>query len=399
MNELRPGSPEEAGLHPERIAFARGECAGWVKRGHTPSLAVCVARRGVIALHEAFGVLGPEEDDSPLARDSIFPIASVTKPLTAALVMQLVEDGLLSLNRPVVNYLPELSGPGVEEVLLHHLLTHTSGYPWHTDPPMLLHAAKKLEEGLDLPPCPAWRNPTIHQQLTMFCDAPRTARAGEVMMYSNFNYMLLGELVSRLRGRGLEEVARERLFDPLGMDSSFYVVPEAEAPRVVRRSLDLPFAAPVGAMPGFGSRQHQITPNGGGGVFSTPLDMLRFGQMILNRGRLDGARVLSPAAVAAMTRDQIPGTKARLFDRDFEHASWGYGFAVESPTKWPYFTGSLPPLGALAHPGAGGAMFWIDPHNELTGAYFEVTTKLTERFEHLWNYDLFTNLIASAVED
>jgi len=134
-------------------------------------------------------------------------------------------------------------------------------------------------------------------------------------------------------------------------------------------------------------------------VFSTPLDMAVFGQMTLNRGRYHDARILSPAAVAAMTRDQIPGIKARFFDKQTEHASWGYGWAVESPSKWPYFHGSLQPLGTLSHPGAGGAMFWIDPGRELVGAYFEVTTRLTQRFEHFWNFDLFQNVITSAVED
>ena len=100
-----------------------------------------------------------------------------------------------------------------------------------------------------------------------------------------------------------------------------------------------------------------------------------------------------------MTQDQIPGTQARLFDRVMEHASWGYGFAIESPTKWRYFTGSLSPLGTLAHPGAGGAMFWIDPAHETVGAYFEVTTKLSEQMEHMWCFDLFANAIASAIED
>jgi CubicO group peptidase (beta-lactamase class C family) len=396
--KLRIGSPEEAGLLPERIELARTRCAEWVKNGETPTLCVCVARRGVIALHEAWGVQTP--GGPPLQLDSVFPVASVTKPVTATLVLQLVEDGLLGLNRPVRDYLPELSGEGSDEILVHHLLTHTSGYPWHTDVPMMLHAAKKLEAGWEPPDRPEHRHWVDHELLELFWDAPRIAGVGELMIYSNHNYTLLGELVRRLHGQDLESVAREHLFGPLGMDDSWYTVPESESGRVVQRPPEYPFGSPMSRhMQGLGSRQGQERDDGGGGVFSTPLDMTTFGQMILSRGRYGDARILSPATVAAMTRDQIPGVRAKLFDLSLEHASWGYGWAIESPSKWPYFHGTLQPLGALVHPGAGGAMFWVDPASELTAAYFEVTKELTPRFEHKWGFDLFQNLITSAVVD
>ena len=99
----------------------------------------------------------------------------------------------------------------------------------------------------------------------------------------------------------------------------------------------------------------------------------------------------------------ITGSEAEkvgsFFNKMVAHASWGYGWAVESPSKWPYFHGSLGPPGTLSHPGAGGAMFWIDPAHELVGAYFEVTMRVTERWELLWNFDLFQNVITAAVED
>ena len=400
---LRPGSPEEVGMLPARVEYTRDLCSRWVREGHTPSLSVCVARRGVVVLREAWGVLGPEPDARPLAVDSVFPMCSVTKPVTATLVMQLVEDGVLGLNRPVVDYLPEITGEGAGEILIHHLLTHTSGYPWGLpfDQPTVQHVAKKTEAGFEPPSCPAWRHPRNHYLLSLFWDAPRVAAPGEVMIYSNHNYVLLGEIVSRLTGRPIEELARERIFAPLGMDSSSYIVPDSDRHRVVRRASGLPLADPIPQMlwPGVGSLDHQASPNPGGGMFSTPHDMTVFGQMILNRGRYGAARILSQAAVAAMTRDQIPGVRARLVNLEAEHASWGYGWAVASPTKWKYFDGSLPPLGTLNHPGAGGVAFWIDREHDLVGAYFEVTTRFTERYEQVWNFDLFQNAITSAVED
>src|SRR5512140_1284303 len=125
--KLRAGTPEEAGLSPHRLERIKALAAQWVSTGLTPSLVVLVARRGVIALHEAFGTLTPEADSPPLQRDSIFPLASLSKPITATAVMCLVEDGLLGLNRPVDEYIPEFTGEGKHAVLVHHLLTHTSG--------------------------------------------------------------------------------------------------------------------------------------------------------------------------------------------------------------------------------------------------------------------------------
>jgi CubicO group peptidase (beta-lactamase class C family) len=400
MRTLRPGSPDRVGMLPERVAHARNLCARWVADGHTPTLAVCVARRGVIVLHEAFGVLGPGPDSPRLTSDALFPALSVSKAVTATLVMQLVEDGLLGLNRPAKDYLPELSGEGTDDILVHHLLTHTSGYPFHTDPPFVEHLVRKLRDGFEAPPRPAEQHPVGHRYLSLCWDLPRVTGVGEIMVYANHNYELLGEIVRRLSGRGLEELARMRIFDPLGMDDTYFVVPRSECHRVVQRAPGLPLADPESDfMPGIGSRQWQETPFAGAGLFSTAFDMAVFGQTFLNGGRYGDVRVLSHAAVAAMTRDQIPGLRARIVGKEEARASWGYGWAVSSPSKWKYFDGSLQPLGTFCHPGAAGQNFWIDPEHELVGAYFEVATAVTENWEFLWNFDLFQNAVTAAVDD
>ena len=220
------------------------------------------------------------------------------------------------------------------------------------------------------------------------------------MVYSSHNYELLGEIVRRLSGRGIEELARERIFDPLGMKDSYYVVPESASHRVVQRAPGIPFGPP-GSPPltDIGSREWQQTPYAMGGVFSTPRDMAVFGQMFLNRGRYGDARILSPATVTTMTRDQIPGIGAHFVLQVAGCASWGYGWQVTSPTKWKYFDGSLQPLGTFGHPGAGGVNYWIDRDHEVVGAYFEVTTRLSPDYNLLWNFDLFQNAITSAVDD
>jgi CubicO group peptidase (beta-lactamase class C family) len=397
--ELRYGTPDEVGMLPERVAHVRDLCAQWVKEGHTPTLGVCVARRGVIVLDEVFGVLGPGPKSPPLARDSIFSICSLTKPITATLVMQLVEDGLLGLNRPAKDYLPELCGEGIEEILVHHLLTHTAGYEFLFFAEFLARMAEKQRAGFQAPPCPENQHPAINEQLAACWDLPRSTAAGEVMIYSNHNYVLLGEIVRRLSGLSIETLARKRIFDPLGMSDSYFSVPSSVSHRVVQRTSGTPFGPDDPALPDIGGREWQEKPDTGGGAYSTPRDMVTFGQAFLNGGRYGDARILSPAAVATMTRDQIPGVGARLLLDVVPRASWGYGWQVASPTKWKYYDGSLQPLGTFGHPGAGGINYWIDRDHELVGAYFEVTTHMTPDYHLLWNFDLFQNAVTAAIDD
>jgi CubicO group peptidase (beta-lactamase class C family) len=301
---LRPGRPEEAGMLPERVDRVRDLCTRWVKEGHTTALCVCVARRGVIVLHEAFGRLRPEEV-LPLERSSVFPLSSATKPITATLLMQLAEEGLVGLNRPAREYLPELAGEHKHEILVHHLLTHTSGYAWGLDAPMLLHAAKRLAAG-DIPPCPAGRHPIAWEHNQILADAPLVAKPGELMIYTNANYELLGEIVVRVSGRSLESLARERVFGPLGMDDSWYEVPQSAAARVVMRPDGAPLAAPVGAhMPGLNSRELQETPFAGMGGYGTALDLARFDQAFLEGGGRGEARILSPPRREPLARRRL----------------------------------------------------------------------------------------------
>ena len=396
MAELREGSAVEAGMLPERIDRIRTLAKSWVEQGSTPSLVVLAARRGVIVLHEAFGRLRPEPNSPPLNVDSIFPVLSITKPITATATMLLVEDGLLGLNRPIRDFLPEISGKGTEEVLVHHLLTHTSGY---NDEEILPVLAQKIKEGLDPGPCGKTQHPAVHRYLSVCYPFPVSKPPGTEMIYCNANYELLAEIMQRVSGRPLEDFARERIFGPLGMKDSYYVVPESIRAQIVKRPPNAPFVQSPFGFPGIDSRQREETPWGSGGVFSTAKDIAIFGQMFLNGGTYGRVRILSRPAVATMTRNQIPGIGAQLGAINHREASYGYGWVVESNEKWKYWHGSLLPIGTFAHPGAGGCSFWIDPVNEIVGVYFEVTMRVTEFLEHLWNCDLFQNVVTAAVAD
>src|SRR5215469_2785833 len=149
---LREGSPESVGMDSMRLNHLRDLAAGWVKSGDTPSLVLLAARHGTIVLHEAFGVRCQDDKTPTLKPDSIFTVASCAKPFTASLVMCLVEDGLIGLNRPFIEYIPELDVPGVpwlEEARVADLLCHTCGL----DDVMLMdHINEAARHSPDLPP-------------------------------------------------------------------------------------------------------------------------------------------------------------------------------------------------------------------------------------------------------
>jgi CubicO group peptidase (beta-lactamase class C family) len=232
------------------------------------------------------------------------------------------------------------------------------------------------------------------------------------MIYSCINYWFLGEIIRRLTGQAIDGLARDRVFAPLGMHDSYHVVPESAAGRVVRRPPEAPFATvPDGrslCLPdvpdgryslSINSRELEELPDAAGGAFSTPRDIAIFCQMFLNGGRYGEARILSPASVAAMTRNQIPGVPAEVLALRLPEASYGYGWSIASYTQWKYLRPSLPALGTAAHGGSSGVMCWLDPVHEIAGAYFEVLMRQSSDMLQLWNADLFMNVVTSAVDE
>lgn len=374
-------------MDPERIARARDLCAGWVKSGHTPAIVALVARRGVIVLHEAFGTLRPENGSPPVERDTIFPVMSITKSMVATLVMQLVDDGVLGLNRPIRDYLPEVTGMGTEEVLVHHVLTFTAGW----DEWALITGF--VAERADL----AGR-PSVEIQrafLDLIQRAPLARVPGVEMDYAFLCYELLKKLVERVAGQPFADRMQERLFDPLGMGDSYIVVPESVRSRIVKRPPDTPWNRPLGPMIPIDSRQSEESSN----AFSTVRDVALYGQTFLNGGVYGDARILSRAAIEAMTRNQTPGIPVKMGPNIRKEASYGYGWFIRTHEKWKYWDGSLQSHGTFHHQGAGGVLLWVDPRDEIVGAYFSVDLQETPDMEPLWNADLFQNVISSAVSD
>ncbi len=395
---LRPGKPEEVGMLPERIERAREIAAEAVAKGRTPSLVVLAARRGVVVLHEAFGKLRPDVDDTPLPREAIYPISSATKPFTATLAMILVEEGRLGLARPAVEYLPELSGEGIDQVLVHHLMTHTSGF----DDTVLFPAIVEKMKSEGPRELPANSHPLNALPLAYIADLPRSCPAGEQMVYANTNYTLLGEIIQRVSGATLEEFACERLFGPLGTKGAGYSVRDDMREHLLERASGAPFSEEgvLPGTPGFRSEQWRQMQDGGAGLHASAMDIAVFAQMHLNRGRYGDTRILSAPGATAMSQDQLPDMKAKVFGMPERAAGYGLGWLVETHECWRYLTSTLLPRGSFHHTGAGGCNFWVDPQNEIVGAYLEVATEVTPDLEAVsWSCDLFQNVVTSAVED
>jgi CubicO group peptidase (beta-lactamase class C family) len=362
-----------------------------------------------VVLHEAIGQLRPEVDSTPLGHDSIFPVASTSKTITAATVMRLVDEGAIGLNRRLIDYIPELQGAGVEAVLIAHLLTHTSGFDdvdWDRE-------VRRAADAGEAPPEPEPdQHPDVAAAIATARNVPLFARPGSAFRYSNLNYNILGELVHRAGGAPLETLSEEFFFGPLGMADSFFVLPPEQRERRVIRPQGSPGTdSPVTTMAyTIDSEEHDAQPFGSGGFMTSARDLGVFAQMLLNGGAYGSERVLSRASVATMSRPQVgkdvPATLALTRegeDLEIELEGWrsGFGLFVLEDDRTPYFNGSLPSQSTYGHAGYGGSTFWVDPERELVGVYLSASPRWMDEAETMfdWRADIFQNMVTATVED
>lgn len=394
MAVLERVRPVDVGMSEERLDLARDLMLEHVSSDRAPSAAAVVLRHGEVVFAEAFGVQRPEGPD--LTLDHVWPIASAGKPLTAATVLSLVEEGRIGVMSPITEYVPELVDTGNDDVLIHHLLTHSAG--WDSD--LFSGRLATLLASGSLSEPPPGRDFITHVVLSMALDPVRIAPVGAQMAYGNVNYSLLGEIVRRVTGGTLDAAMRSRVFEPLRMSRSALIVGDDLRPHLVQRAANLPFGSydPPGLVP-FQGEVWESSDAGESGLHASPIDLVRFGQAILNGGTLDGARFLSASTVHSMCIDQIPGLSAVFgSDRLVPVASWGYGFGVICEYRWPYFGGGLVPPGSVNHPGAGGIDFWIDFEHGIVGAFFEVLTEMSADVEPISGMgNRFEDVITAAV--
>ena len=358
-----------------------------------PGAVVAIARNGKLAYLQAIGFQNRVKT-IPMRPDSIFWIASMTKPVTSVATMILVDEGKLDLDAPVAKYLPELAdmAVGVERadpttgemaialepanrpMIVRDLMRHTSGLVY---PPQFVHARiNKLYEKAAF-----GADNTLAEFVASLASLPLAHQPGEVWEYS-WGVDVLARVVEVASGKPFDQFLQDRIFAPLHMVDTGFYVPDDKLSRLV--------AAPAGRRDApFDVTRERKLLSGGGGLVSTALDYLRFCQMLLNGGELDGARILKPETVRLMTTDSLPPGIRFVGDwiGPSAGATWGLGFEIRTDPK---FSSDAPgSVGSYTWSGAWGTYFWVDPAEKLiavqmiqaspekAGPYFAAIRNLT----------------------
>src|SRR2546428_928138 len=383
---LHRGSPEDVGMSGQQLQRVGELAQGWLEQGLIQGLVAVVARHGQVVLFECFGRQLPDRDSPPVALDSIFPMASITKIFTTTAIMVLVEEARGGLNRRVREYIPEFAGEGKDGVLVRHLLTHTSGIGEDQ-----LEAFAKERKGIAIPPAEATLHPLMSEYLIQRYDCPLWKPAGAEMSYADFSFELTGEIVRRVTGKSLSDFARMRIFEPLGMRDTHYC--RVDVPRQRRA-----WRGPDPEDPWREAIEVEPVVQASGRSWASAMDMAIFCQMFLNRGTYGDVRILSPASVVEMTRNQIPGIGSTFLNETFPEASWGLGWSIHGTKTG--LCGTLYSPEAFEHWGAGGAYVWADPVYDLVGIYCAVAPNPhTDEGKAKWRNDVFTDAVTAAVAD
>jgi uncharacterized protein YbbC (DUF1343 family)/CubicO group peptidase (beta-lactamase class C family) len=354
-----PG-PTPAGVDHDRLARIDEIVNAAIRDEKLPGAVVLVWHRGAIAYQKAFGSRASQPVREPMTLDTVFDLASLTKVVaTTPSVMRLVEEGRLRLNDPVVSYIPEFARQGKQTITIRHLLTHVSG----------------LRADLDLEP--EWVG--YERAMALAADERPLAKPGEQFVYSDINFLVLGEILTRVTGQRLDEFARTRIFAPLGMRETTFNPPTSLAPRIAPTEWCTPYGWPCGVAVGYsgGSRPlsspafssptpgwlrgnvHDPTARRMGGVaghaglFSTASDLAVFCEMLLSGGSRGGVRILAPLTVELMTSVATPDGMAD---------SRGLGWDVDS--RYSSNRGELFPVGSFGHTGFTGTSLWLDARSE-----------------------------------
>jgi CubicO group peptidase (beta-lactamase class C family) len=370
----------DGGLSAERLKRLHDVMTGYVERGEVPGLVTLVARRGEGHVDAIGAMAGGSEE--PMRRDTIFRISSMTKPITAAAAMILIEACALRLDEPVNRLLPELANrqvlkrpdadlddtvPAHRPITVRDLLTFTMGLGIVAAAPGTVPIADALAElelgqGMPSPQTPPAPDEWIRRLGTL----PLMYQPGERWMY-NTGSDVLGVLIERASGQPFETFLKERIFDPLGMNdtgfdviwdrigrlaTSYVIDPDSGAAAIY----DEPAGGQWSRLPSF--------PSGGGGLVSTVDDFLAFADMLRGKGVSRGERILSRPSVEFMTSDQLtPEQKAAsgLVPGFFRVHGWGFGVAVVTER-----TEVAKSVGTYGWDGGMGTSWYNDPAEDLT---------------------------------
>lgn len=356
--------PDKVGYDESRITVLNNHLQGLINDGEIQCASYCVSRGGKVFMHGAVGSRSyKKEDNTPLSPDAVHYIASITKTFAAVAMMKLVEDGVTRLDVPVGEILPQFNTPPFNQITLFQLLTHTSGM--HPDPGCFENKYEISSWGLiDA----AYR---LHKKEDGEFDWIAAALANGVRekpntqwMYCSFGFVILGAVIEKLTGVFAHTYIEENILKPLKMvDSGFNMTPEKAKRAILNDERRENWLNSIIAGEEEKDELWDKIPSTGGGMHSTPYDLIRYGNMMLNGGSLDGVRILGRKAVEKMTAQAIHRMPNYTWNANEPERGYGIGFDMRFG---PAFTFSS---GTYMHEGAGACSLYIDPKEELVAAW------------------------------
>ena len=404
---IEKAKASELGVCVERLEYLDDFFSDLIAGGVHSFITFRVLRSGTLIFNGNYGVMSP--GGPPLMEDAIHTIQSVTKPIVATMCAILQEDGKLDFWDKAQKYFPGFVGESKDEVILSHLLSHSSGMD-EADMGSFVDSYIEQELGLKMPGPDTlgderiavamkarsmlgmpeaehnWRSAEeLYDSIKL--KAPLSAKPGTAFSYCGTGYQMLADIIQRVSGECMEDFARRRIFEPLGMSDTHWVLPASKWNRVVKRD-----PAHRGA-DWMNSDDILTSTSPAGGLKSTMPDLVRFGQMFLQGGTLGKARILSPASVRLMITDNNSGLPDSFWRGRYLGSNWGLGWDVKNGKKDDL--GLLRSERSYNHCGYGGARLHIDPDAELV-----VALNLVEHDEDsaCLNHSNSMNILYSALD-
>ena len=363
---ITTAKPENVGLSKERLQRISNVMQGYIERGETGGILTLVERHGE-TVHLARCGYSDVDARKVLEYDHIFRIYSMTKPIVSLALMMLFEKAKFHLNDPIHKYLPEFRDVNVWKAggklvppntvpTIKHLLTHTAGLTYgafgETEVDKLYQAADLFD-----------KNQTLEEMVRKIAGLPLVCHPGEHWIYS-VSTDVVGRLVEVLSGMDLADFLQEKIFDPLGMVDTAFSIPDEKIGRLMSCYAQTEEEKFILQDPGENSSYRNVRLySGGGGLLSTLKDYLQFARLVLNRGELDGVRLVGHKTVELMGSNHIPANLLPLAVTDpFPGFGFGLGFSVLLDVPQTQALGSV---GTVGWGGLASTTFWVDPQEDL----------------------------------
>jgi CubicO group peptidase (beta-lactamase class C family) len=402
---LSKSSPASVGLSEERLARIDEMLSAALASNEIPGAVALVARNGKIVYHQAFG-LADAETGRPFKTDDIFRIASQSKAITATAVMMLWEEGKFRLDDPISKYIPEFKAPGVldkfndadstyttvparTEITIRHLLTHTSGIGYGAIDGD--ERFRKIYQKAGIVDLFTTEPITIEENIKKLARLPLHHHPGEKYTYSE-GLDVLGYFIELMSGMPFDQFLRTRIFEPLGMDDTWFYLPASKRSRLVpvQTLADgkwIRFPAPNFYDPDYPVKGAGTFFSGGAGLCSTAEDYATFLQMYLNKGELNGVRILSRTTVNVIMSNQIGDLRV--------HPGQYYGLAFGVVDEQGEAIGGQSSAGTFEWGGYFNTQYFADPKEQLIGIIMK-QTQGNSSDQTAWK---FQQLVGQAVDD